>query len=156
MYKRQVQTFVNETDELVHVFAGGEKIVTTPEHPFYIPEFGWTSAIQLRAGDILLLSNGNYVVVEKVQHEILETPITVYNFEVEGLHTYFVGSNSILVHNSCKRDIKQISDIAKKFKIDRWGFGDYVEDYKISKGLRDGATLSWKVLEKLAKEYKRR
>ena len=108
--RRVVQTFVNETDELVHVFAGGEKIVTTPEHPFYTPEFGWTSAIQLRAGDILLLSNGNYVVVEKVQHEILETPITVYNFEVEGLHTYFVGSNSILVHNACKISLNTLKD----------------------------------------------
>ena len=28
-----------------------------------------------KAGDILVLSNGEYVVVEKVQHEILEAPV---------------------------------------------------------------------------------
>lgn len=62
---------------------------------------GWTYAIKLSAGDILLLSNGEYVVVEKVQHEILESPVKVYNFEVEDFHTYFVGESSVLVHNKC-------------------------------------------------------
>lgn len=27
---------------------------------------------------------------------------TVYNFEVEDFHTYYVGQNAVLVHNSCK------------------------------------------------------
>ena len=48
-----------------------------------------------------VLRNGDYVIIEKVQHEILEAPIKVYNFEVEDFHTYYVGSNSILVHNAC-------------------------------------------------------
>ena len=100
--KRVVQTFENETDELVHVFVGGEEIVTTPEHPFYVPQKGWTGAIHLRAGDVLVLVNGECVVVEKIQHEILESPIKVYNLEVEDFHTYFVGENSLLVHNRCK------------------------------------------------------
>jgi len=79
----------------------GEEIVTTPSHPFYVPKFGWTLAINLRAGDILVLSNGEYVVVEAIQHEILESPIKVYNFEVQDFHTYFVGESSVLVHNMC-------------------------------------------------------
>jgi RHS repeat-associated protein len=99
--KRVVQTFINETNELVHVYVDGEEIVTTPEHPFYVPQQGWTGAIHLRAGDSLVLSNGKYVIVERIQHEILESPITVYNFEVEDFHTYYVGENSILVHNLC-------------------------------------------------------
>ena len=37
-----------------------------------------------------------------VEHELLEAPITVYNFEVEDFHTYYVGSASVLVHNKCK------------------------------------------------------
>ena len=69
-----------------------------------MPKLGWTSAIKLRAGDILVLSNGEYVVVEAVQHEILESPIKVYNFEVEDFHTYFVGESSVLVHNRCTGD----------------------------------------------------
>ena len=99
--KKVVETYVNETDELVHVFVNQEEIVATPRHPFYSPVKGWTEAAQLRAGDILVLVNGEYVVVEKIQHEILEAPVEVYNFQVEDYHTYFVASSGILVHNVC-------------------------------------------------------
>ena len=99
--KEVVRTFVNETDKLVHVTIEGETIDCTPEHPFYSPVKGWTEAIQLRAGDILVTVNGDYVVVEQVQHEILETPVQVFNFEVSDFHTYFVGDIPVLVHNVC-------------------------------------------------------
>lgn len=69
--------------------------------PFYSPVKGWTDAVHLRAGDILVLVNGEYVVVEKVQHEILEAPVTVYNFHVEDFHTYYVTDSGVLVHNKC-------------------------------------------------------
>lgn len=59
-----------------------------------MPQKGWTDAIR----DRLQFLNGEYVTV---QHELLESPVTVYNFEVEGFHTYFVGSTSVLVHNRC-------------------------------------------------------
>lgn len=99
--KQVVQTFVNETNELVHVHVNGEEIITTPEHPFYVPKKGWVGAIDLRAGDILVLQSGEYVVVELIQHEILESPVKVYNFEVEDFHTYYVSDSAILVHNVC-------------------------------------------------------
>ena len=99
--KAVVETYVNETDELVHVFVNGEEIITTPSHPFYSPVKGWTDAIHLRAGDILVLVNGEYVVIEWIQHEILESPVTVYNFQVADYHTYYVTDNGVLVHNSC-------------------------------------------------------
>jgi hypothetical protein len=98
--KAVVRTFVRETDELVHIFVSGEEIVTTPEHPFWQPKKGWTNAIQLRAGDILVNLDGKLVVVAKIQHEILESPRAVYNFEVEDFHAYFVGDATILVHNA--------------------------------------------------------
>ncbi len=56
----------------------------------------------MRAGDVLVLSNGELVTVEWIDHEILESPINVYNFEVEDFHTYFVGKSGILVHNGKK------------------------------------------------------
>ena len=99
--KQVVETYVSESDELVHIFVNGEEIITTPTHPFYSPVKGWTDAVNLRAGDILVLVNGEYVIVEKVQHEILEAPVTVYNFQVEDFHTYFVGVCEVLVHNRC-------------------------------------------------------
>ena len=106
--KEVVETYVNETYELIHVFVDGEEIVTTPSHPFYSPVKGWTNAIHLRAGDILVLVNGEYVIVEKVQHEILETPVTVYNFQVEDYHTYYVSEAGVLVHNVCAK--QQVSN----------------------------------------------
>jgi hypothetical protein len=111
---------VNETDELVHIHVGGEEIITTPEHPFYVPQKGWTSAIQLRAGDILLQHNGQYIVVEQVQHEILEAPIEVYNFEVADFHTYYVSDTGVLVHNSCgnefSKEQQDLISMAKEYK----------------------------------------
>ena len=114
-YKKVVQTFVNETDELVEVTVNGETIKSTPSHPFYVPQKGWTSAISLRAGDILVLSNGEYVIVEQIQHELLESPIKVYNFEVEDFHTYYVSANAdsdefVLVHNSCNHNSRWNSE----------------------------------------------
>ena len=102
--KQVVQTFVNEASELVHLTTSEETITTTPTHPFYVPEKGWVSAIDLRAGDILVTVNGEYVILEQVQHEIFESPVTVYNFEVEGFHTYHVGEQSLLVHNRCTKN----------------------------------------------------
>ncbi len=99
--KQVVETYIREKADLVHIFAAGEEIVTTTEHPFYSPVQGWTAASDLRAGDVLLLVNGEYVVVEKVQHEQQECSVKVYNFQVEDFHTYYVGSHGVLVHNSC-------------------------------------------------------
>lgn len=82
-FKEVVNNFVRESSELVHITVNGEEITATPTHPFWVPQKGWTDAIDLRAGDRLQLLNGVYVIIEQVQHELLETPVTVYNFEVE-------------------------------------------------------------------------
>ena len=60
------------------VISYDEEIIATPSHPFYVPRQGWTDAIHLKAGDILLTVNGEYVVVEKVQYELLEDPVNLY------------------------------------------------------------------------------
>ena len=75
-----------------------------------MPQKGWTDAIRLRAGDRLQLLNGEYVVVEQVQHEILEAPVTVYNFEVEEFHTYYVTGSAILVHNANCGDVSRMTN----------------------------------------------
>ena len=110
----------------MHLQYDGTTVTTTPTHPFYQPQKGWIDAIDLRAGDILVRSNGEYVVVEAIEHELLESPITVYNFEVEDFHTYHVGSASVLVHNRCEgRPIspKKVTDnYIKSNKIDAHAF----------------------------------
>ncbi len=154
--KEVVETYINETDELIHVFVNGEEIVTTPSHPFYSPIKGWTDAVHLRAGDILVLVNGEYAVVEKVQHEILEAPVTVYNFQVEDYHTYYVTDIGVLVHNMCakKRDLHQVDSAAREVGIPseyRRLFGKFIEDSKV--GYPKDYTYSYGELLELAKEF---
>ena len=118
--KQVVETYVHEADELIHLSVNGEEITCTPGHPFYSPVKGWTEAVHLRAGDILVLVNGEYVVVEKIQHELLENPVEVYNFQVEDYHTYYVSGIGVLVHNKC-------SDNGYKAPKDGGGVTDSVQ-----------------------------
>ena len=113
--KPVVETYINEADELIHLFVNGEEIITTSEHPFYSPAKGWTVASRLCVGDILVLATREYVLVEQIYHEFLETPTTVYNFQVDDNHTYFVGCAGILVHNACRPSSPvKVSDKALK------------------------------------------
>lgn len=77
-------------------------------------------AYHFRAGDKLVRSNGTYVIVEFVQHEILEQPVKVYNFEVDEFHTYHVGENGFWVHNICGKrntpDQEAVIDLAQEYK----------------------------------------
>ena len=102
--KEVVRTFVNETHELVHVYVNGEEIVATPEHPFYVTTKGWVGAGELQPGDILSLQSGGIATVGAIWIELLDVPTKVYNFEVEDFHTYYVGGDAILVHNSCAQN----------------------------------------------------
>ena len=120
-----MQLFRNETKEwcTVSVLVNGkvEEIISTPGHKYYLPDnaenrevgekqeqesyYGlsekWVSASRLKNGDKVLLSNGNYGIIQSVKVEQLENPETTYNFEVEDFHTYYVGENSVCVHNEC-------------------------------------------------------
>ena len=99
--EKQVEdVFVKESSKLINIEVNGETIKTTPDHPFYVPQKGFTRAIELRAGDELYTVNGEYVVIEKIQHEILESPVKVYNFRVADYHTYYVSNNGIATHNN--------------------------------------------------------
>jgi hypothetical protein len=86
-----------DTDSLVHLRAGGEWITTTPEHPFWVDGEGWKVAGDLAVGELLLGLDGTAVQVEAIAAEA--GPATVYNLDVEGLHTYFVSDAELLVHN---------------------------------------------------------
>jgi RHS repeat-associated protein len=112
--KEVTKVYEKQSDGLVHIATAEGNIDATSTHPFYTPKKGWVAAIDLRAGDILVTVNGNYAVVEQVQHELLEAPVTVYNLEVEGYHTYFVGDADVLVHNVCKLGRNLEKDKIKK------------------------------------------
>ena len=109
-YKNVVRTFVNEATELTHVTVDGEEIVSTPEHPYYVEEKGWVNAGELEVGDSVTLADGSTSEVESIETEELEEPVKVYNFEVEGYHTYFVGTDvQVLVHNSCTANPNELT-----------------------------------------------
>lgn len=98
----------------MNIFLYEEVIASTPTHPYYVEGSGYIEAQYLRAGDKLLSVNGQKVVVEWVQHELLESPITVYNFEVQEHHNYFVGDSAgVLVHNACGGKVKYTNNDLK-------------------------------------------
>ena len=55
----------------------------------------------MQPGDILSLQSGSIATVGAIWLELLDAPTKVYNFEVEDFHTYYVGVDAVLVHNSC-------------------------------------------------------
>ena len=126
------------------------EITTTPEHPFYVPQKGWTGAIHLRAGDMLVLSNGEYVIVEKIEHELLESPALVYNFEVEDFHTYYVSEYGVLVHNSCNhgsewaKERRNFGKSMSKTVVENQDYGSYTATAKnIDRMARGRAPIGW-------------
>ena len=42
--KTVTETYIIETDELMHIGVNGETISATPTHPFYVDKLGWTLA----------------------------------------------------------------------------------------------------------------
>ena len=49
----------------------------------------------------MLTADGEVLTVARVEFEILEEPVKVYNFEVADWHTYYVSEEEVLVHNTC-------------------------------------------------------
>ena len=114
-FQREYQT------DMVHATIGGETIQSTMLHPYWVtsgadladrpmrshlekpPEHSkvagrWVDATDLRVGDRMLLRDEREAFVEAVKHEAANT--IVYNFSVDELRCYAVGTNQILVHNS--------------------------------------------------------
>src|SRR5690606_25031967 len=87
---------------IVRIYVGDEEIETTPTHTFWVIGKGWVAAGDIEAGDKVYLYSGEGKEVKEVKFEYLDTPIKVYNFEVEDWHTYFVSEQDVFVHNSCK------------------------------------------------------
>ena len=119
-YKQVLKVFINSTTTLITISTETQEIVTTEEHPFWVVERGWVGAASLEVGDELKLSNGNISRVTEVMIKQLDNQVTVYNFEVADWHTYFVGNDSVLVHNQCARDFakaaRKSKDVIKYLK----------------------------------------
>ena len=75
---------------LLDLHVGGRVIRTTVEHPFWVIGKGWTAAQQVVPGDLVLGADNEQTPVTLVDGP--EEPAPVYNLEIEGYHTYLVGS----------------------------------------------------------------
>ncbi len=113
--------FDHEGDS-VALLVAGEIIEATAGHPFWViegqglesrprPEHvpetpagakvpgRWVDAGDLQVGDVLLLKSGRQAPVTRLA--VRQVRQEVYNFQVEGLHCYAVGTGQVLVHNNC-------------------------------------------------------
>ncbi len=81
----------------VHLRGVGEPIRVTPGHRFFTLDRGWVGAETLTPDEPLVDADGVAVLVDAV--DPVDARATVYNFEVEETHTYFVSNSRVLVHN---------------------------------------------------------
>jgi len=96
--EREIWEVIVETTDGQNVVRQ-EPIGTTDEHPWRTADGRWVETKDLAPGMELVSSNGDRaVVISAFKTDRIET---TYNFEVEGLHTYFVGEAGVWVHNAC-------------------------------------------------------
>ena len=112
--KRVLKTYVKYADQLTSITAGEELIVTTPEHPLYDAEQKeWITAASTDNVELFTIDE-NSIAVTDCFTENLTDQVPVYNFTVEDYHTYFVGENAVLVHNTCDEITKLRNEGVRK------------------------------------------
>lgn len=101
--KKVIRTFTKERDHIYRIYFGDNVIEATNDHPFFIGG-KWLEVEQLKTGDYLSLYDGTEMAISKIEYE--KGIFTVFNFEVENYHTYYVSKENVLVHNSGPCDWK--------------------------------------------------
>ncbi len=96
-----VQLFNNTVPTLYLLRINEEVIETTPEHPFWV-NGKWVKAENLKVGDILRGKEGEQVIIDNI--EVERGKYEVFNFEVEGVHNYYVSKSKVLAHNVCSKE----------------------------------------------------
>ncbi|MFK4086134.1 polymorphic toxin-type HINT domain-containing protein [Kribbella sp. NPDC020789] len=92
--------FVHD-DTVVDLEVDGETITTTEDHPFWsITDQRFERADHLGAGEQVLGAGNGAITVSGLKAGT-EHAALAYNLSVQGIHTYHVGEQSVLVHNSC-------------------------------------------------------
>jgi hypothetical protein len=118
-----VETFSDRSDHRIEIEVGGQVILTTERHPFWVQGKGWIEAGSISAGDALQSLDEDVPNIESVRRVDEET--AVYNIEVETAHSFYVSSLRILVHN--KSDTPRTGDMTVKERREHFkqqGYGD--------------------------------
>jgi hypothetical protein len=98
-YKPVLGRTVRPPSAIVKLSFGGEQIMTTRGHPFWVPGVGWRMAKELGDGAILHGVTGAARIASVGETEQAEA----YNLVVADFNTYFVGEGGILVHDNTPR-----------------------------------------------------
>jgi len=85
---------------MMKISVGGDEIISTLGHPFWVVGKRWRMAKQLEKGSLLHTVSGA-LPVEQLEElpAAKEWYAFAYNLQVADFHTYFVGQNQILVHH---------------------------------------------------------
>jgi RHS repeat-associated protein len=87
--------------QLYDISIAGDVVEATYNHPFWVVETGsFVWAKDLVPGEHVLLANGRAPPIKAISHR--DEITTVYNLSIKDVHTFYVGSSSVLVHNQCK------------------------------------------------------
>ena len=100
--RRVVRSYVHEEKPTYDIVVeDGEQVTATSEHPFMVEGRGYVPVDELEKGDLLVRADGS--TIEVLSINATGETATVHNFEVEGLHNYYVqaGGHWLLVHNTC-------------------------------------------------------
>lgn len=91
-----------EPREVTDLYVHGKRRVlnvdgtlVTPEHPYLMPDGSFRPIGELSSGDMVVQADGSLKTIERIEEE--PGLHTVYNFTVEGLHTYVAAG--LRVHN---------------------------------------------------------
>jgi hypothetical protein len=100
--ERVLQTFVTADRDVLDLYVREDPspLRVTPGHLFYTLDRGWVPVEALLEGEALVDADGIGHAVRGYGSVVSRE--TVYNFEVDETHTYFVGPLAILVHNPKK------------------------------------------------------
>ena len=92
-------------DSVYNIRIGEETIQATADHPFFISG-RWLRVAELKVGDSVKTYDGSNLAIEQIT--VAPGRTTVYNFEVEDYHTYYVSNTKVLVHNDVPCPFKTV------------------------------------------------
>ena len=82
----------------------------------------------LEVGSLLQTEDGKVIDVDRVEKR--EGDFTVYNFKVEGFHTYFVSDLGILVHNANYGSNPYLNKNTDELLKSRKSYQDLIEEHQ--------------------------
>jgi RHS repeat-associated protein len=130
------RTFVTPDSEVLEVTLESddgmrEPIRSTLEHPYWVDGKRWVPARELALGDTVWTNGDGRWRVAAVR--TLAERATVYNFEVEGDHSYFVGESGAWVHNACGVQLHHVfpQEFANEFSEIFDGTGISPDDFTL-------------------------